>query len=131
MRQVSGFTLIELVITLSIVAVLAATALPKFVNLQSDARSASVSSVAGAISSASAINYAARLANTTNGVNTANTCTTTALKTILTGGVMPNDILLSGTATVGAVVTQGSTGTCTVSHSAGGTSSTATLVFVS
>jgi MSHA pilin protein MshA len=129
LRQVSGFTLIELVITLSIVAVLAATALPKFVNLQSDARTASASSVAGAISSASAINYAARLANSTGGVATANTCTTTALKTILTGGVMPNDILLSGTAT-SAAATQGSTGTCTVSHSAGGTTSTATLIFV-
>jgi MSHA pilin protein MshA len=130
MRKVSGFTLIELVITLSIVAILAATALPKFVNLQNDARTASAASIAGAISSGSAVNYAARLANTTGGVNTANTCTTTALSSILTGGVMPVDIVLSGTATAGAV-TQGSTGTCTVSHSAGGTSSTATLVFVS
>lgn len=129
MRKVSGFTLIELVITLSIVAILAATALPKFVNLQNDARTASAASIAGAISSGSAVNYAARLSNTTNGVNTANTCTTTALSTILTGGVMPIDIVISGTATSGAP-TQGSTGVCTVSHSAGGTSSTATLVFV-
>jgi len=128
LRQVSGFTLIELVITLSIVAVLATTALPKFVNLQNDARTASASSVAGTISSASAINYAARLANSTGGVTTANTCTTAALATILTGSAMPNDIKISGTAS--AAPTFGGTGTCTVSHSAGGTSSTATLVFV-
>jgi MSHA pilin protein MshA len=125
---VSGFTLIELVITLSIVAVLAATALPKFVNLQNDARGASASSVAGAISSGSAINYAARLANSTNGVNTANTCVSASLATILTGGAVPANIVISGTAT--GTPTQGGTGTCTVSHNAGGTAATATLVFV-
>src|SRR5471030_1366514 len=114
MRQVSGFTLIELVITLSIVAVLAATALPKFVNLQSDARTASASSVAGALSSASAINDAARLANSTGGVATANTCLSASLATILTGG-MPANIVISGAAT--GTTTQGGTGTCTVSHS--------------
>jgi MSHA pilin protein MshA len=128
MRKVSGFTLIELVITLSIVAILAATALPKFVNLQNDARTASAASVAGAISSGSAVNYAARLSNTTNGVTTANTCTSAALATILTGGVLPADMVITGTAS--AAPTFGGTGTCTVSHSAGGTSSTATLVFV-
>jgi MSHA pilin protein MshA len=128
LRQVSGFTLIELVITLSIVAVLAATALPKFVNLQNDARTASVSSVAGAISSASAINYAARLANTTGGVTSANTCTAAALQTILTGGVMPADIKITGTAS--AAPTFGGTGTCTVSHSAGGSTAAATVIFV-
>src|SRR5471032_1656761 len=120
MRKVSGFTLIELVITLSIVAILAATALPKFVNLQNDARTASAASVAGALSSGSAVNYAARLANSTNGVSTANTCTAAGMGAILSSGALPTDIVVSGTAT--GTPTQGGTGTCTVSHSAGGTS---------
>jgi MSHA pilin protein MshA len=127
MRKVSGFTLIELVITLSIVAILAATALPKFVDLQSSARTASAASVAGAISSGSAVNYAAKLAGASS-VNTANTCTTAGLASILTGGI-PAKMVISGTAAA-AAPTQGLTGSCTVSHSAGGTAATATLVFV-
>lgn len=58
MKKQSGFTLIELVIVIVILGILAATAVPKFVNLQGEARAAAMKGVKGALEGAASITYA-------------------------------------------------------------------------
>ena len=61
-KSQSGFTLIELVIVIVILGILAAVAVPRFVDLSGEAAQAAVNGQAGALASASAINFAACVA---------------------------------------------------------------------
>ncbi|AWK80907.1 type II secretion system protein [Photobacterium damselae] len=57
MKRQGGFTLIELVVVIVILGILAVTAAPKFMNLQTDARNASLQGLKGAIQGAAGIVY--------------------------------------------------------------------------
>ncbi|MDX1303795.1 prepilin-type N-terminal cleavage/methylation domain-containing protein [Photobacterium sp.] len=57
MKRQGGFTLIELVVVIVILGILAVTAAPKFLNLQDDARSASLQGLKGAIDGGAGIVY--------------------------------------------------------------------------
>ena len=57
MRLQKGFTLIELVVVIVILGILAASAAPKFMDLQSDARKSALQGMQGAVKSAVSMTY--------------------------------------------------------------------------
>ncbi|MEI6895912.1 MAG: prepilin-type N-terminal cleavage/methylation domain-containing protein, partial [Psychromonas sp.] len=57
MKNQKGFTLIELVVVIIILGILAVTAAPKFINLQSDARLSTLQGLKGAIQGANSLVY--------------------------------------------------------------------------
>lgn len=69
-KQQQGFTLVELIVVIVILGILAATALPRFINVTTEARLAAVDGVAGALRSASALAQAKYVAVGSNAATT-------------------------------------------------------------
>ncbi len=135
LRNQKGFTLIELVMVIVILGILAAVAIPRFIDLQGNAAQSAVDGVAGSLGSASAINYAGCAA--VDQVVTANKCIQVAKCSDVAAAVTPAVTLAAAGAAVAgqynlaadtAAATNGLEASCTLQYSKGGVTYTKAYV---
>lgn len=122
MKKQTGFTLIELIAVMVILAILSVVAIPQFVDLRVDAAQAGAAGVGGGIASGSALNYAEGAAKGT-GALVVTDCTAAMLAPLIGATVDSGNLVQGGRAYTiagpgGGALISGATRTCTIDDNA-------------